>query len=283
MILIADSGSTKSDWVLTNGGDEVTQFNTKGFNPFFHDEKFILEHLSKVNQLNGKLDKIKQVFFYGAGCSSKEMNAIIESALSKLFISANINIDHDLMACALSTYDGKPGISCILGTGSNSCFYDGDQLNEEVPALGYILGDEGSGSYYGKKLLTDYLYKRLPEDIHLDLEKTFNISKSDIFENVYMKPDANTYLASYMKFISTHKSSEYIDNMITNGMKHFMQVHVCCYKKYLEVPCHFIGSVSFHFKEQLFKAAKELNISIGNVIKKPIDGLVDYHIKQGLD
>ena len=280
MILIADSGSTKSDWVLSDGKRENITFSTKGFNPFFHDEKFILEHLSKVGQLNGKVELITNVFFYGAGCSSKEMNDIIDNALSKFFSSAKVLVDHDLMACALSTYDGRPGISCILGTGSNSCFYDGDQLIEEVPALGYILGDEGSGSYYGKKLLTDYLYKRLPEDIHFDLEKTFDISKSDIFENVYMKPDANTYLASFMKFISVHKSSEYIDNMIINGMKHFIQTHVHCYKQHHEVQCHFIGSVSFHFKEQLYKAAKELEIKIGTIIQKPIDGLVNYHINK---
>ena len=279
MILIADSGSTKSDWALTDGENKNILFNTKGFNPFFHDEDFILNHLEKVDQLQGINDKVKHVFFYGAGCSSNKMNAIIKSALSKFFTSANINIDHDLMACALSTYDENPGVSCILGTGSNSCFYDGNQLSEAVPALGYILGDEGSGSYYGKKLLTDYLYNILPADIHSDLENTFQISKSAIFENVYMKPDANTYLASFMKFISNHRNAQYVDTMITNGMKHFMQVHVCCYKQYREVPCHFIGSVSFHFKEQLLKAAKELNISVGNIIKKPIDGLVKYHLK----
>ena len=280
MILIADSGSTKSDWVLTDGINEKITFNTKGFNPFFHDETFILKNLRNVTELKNTAELVKNIFFYGAGCSSKEMNTIIEKALSNFFPSAKIVVDHDLMACALSTYDGNPGISCILGTGSNSCFYDGNQIIEEVPALGYILGDEGSGSYYGKRLLTDYLYNRLPKNIHSDLENTFTISKDSIFENVYMRPNANTYLASFMKFISKYKNSEYIDNMITNGMKHFIETHVLCYNQHTQVSCHFIGSISFHFKDQLLRTANNLNINMGNIIQKPIDGLVNYHLNK---
>ena len=279
MILIVESGSTKSDWVLVSGQKIVGRFKTMGYNPFFHNETIIYNSIRQNNELQSIASKINQVFFYGAGCSSQELNLIVEKALIRFFVNSQVTVDHDLLACALATYDGEPSISCILGTGSNSCLFDGKILSESVPALGYILGDEGSGSYYGKKLLTDFLYNRLPKDINDSFIKTFKINKEEIFDNVYMKPHANVYLASFMPFLSSHISHNYVDEMIKEGMLHFMKNHVCCFENYSQYKVHFIGSMSFIFKKQLENSANKLNVDLGKIIKKPINELVRYHIQ----
>ena len=280
MILIAESGSTKTDWVLVDDNQNWQFFKTIGFNPFFHSSEFIRKNISLNIGLINNSKNVSNVFFYGAGCSSQKMNNIVSKGLSNLFPSANIVVDHDLLACALATYQGEPSISCILGTGSNSCFFDGKNIREEIPSIAYILGDEGSGAYYGKKLLKDYLYKRLPLEIKNDLEKKFNISKSLIFENVYSKPNANVYLASFMKFISEHYNNNYVSEMIYEGMSEFIKVHVCCYAEHKEVKTHFIGSISKIFEKELSIAAKTNNIILGEVIQKPVENLVNYHLKK---
>ena len=278
MILIVESGSTKSDWVLVENGAPTKRFKTMGFNPFFHNEQVISNAINDNQELSDISNNVLRVFFYGAGCSSDEMNAIVSRGLKRVFMNAEVSVDHDLLACALATYEGKPSIACILGTGSNSCYYDGQKLTESVPALGYILGDEGSGSFYGKKLLTDFLYNKLPEDMNRDLLNNFKIDKEIIFENVYRKPHANVYLASFMKFISGYKHTKYVDSMVKNGMEKFIENHVCCYENCKEVKVHFIGSLSFVFQDQLNYAADKLGINVGLVIKNPADNLVSYHI-----
>ena len=157
MILVVESGSTKSDWVLVENKIKIKRFKTMGFNPFFHNETIIYNAIKYNNDLCSISKKVNQVFFYGAGCSSQKMNNVVLSALNSLFPNASSTVDHDLKACALATYEGVPSISCILGTGSNSCFFDGKTIREEVPAIAYVLGDEGSGAFYGKQLLKDYL------------------------------------------------------------------------------------------------------------------------------
>lgn len=279
MYLIADSGSTKCDWMLLKDNNETESFSTMGFNPFFHNETIISNAIKDNAALAKYANDVELIFLYSAGCSSKELKLIVERGLLQVFTKANIYVDHDLVGAAFSTYSGTPGITCIMGTGSNSCFFDGDIVTEEVPALGYILGDEGSGSYFGKKLLADYLYKKLPTEINSLLQDELKLTKKEIFENVYMKPHANVYLASFMKIFSTYKENAYVKNTVAAGMKHFLENHVCCFANYKSVPVHFIGSIAFHFEDILKAEAKKLNIEVGNIIKKPIDGLVDYHLK----
>ena len=279
MILIADSGSTKCDWAIVDYEKNIFNFTTAGINPYFHDEDYITEELLRNTDLMKYSQLVKSVFFYGAGCSSKKLNKIVENALTGIFLEATILIDHDLVAAAYSTYQSEPAITCILGTGSNSCHFDGEVVTEEVPALAYILGDEGSGSYYGKKLLTGFLYKQLPEDMHDALVQEFALTKDMIIEKVYMKPNANVYLASFMKFITKFKHEKFVQDMIKHGMVKFMKIHVCCYKNYTTEKTHFIGSIAFYFEELLREAADELNINVGTITKKPIEGLVKYHIE----
>jgi N-acetylglucosamine kinase-like BadF-type ATPase len=278
MILIAESGSTKTDWVLVNDNKEITMFKTMGFNPFFHSSEFIAEEIQNNKEFYEASKNVDKLYFYGAGCSSVEMNNIVKLGLNKIYPNSAVIVDHDLLACALSTYQGEPSISCILGTGSNSCYFDGKVLREEVPAIAYVLGDEGSGSFYGKKLLRDYLYNQLPESISKDFESQFGNAKADIFENVYMKPHANVYLASFMKFINRHYHHEYVVNMIQHGMNEFMKIHVCCYPEHKSVKTHFIGSISKIFERELIQAAKNNGVILGEIIQKPVDNLVNYHL-----
>jgi N-acetylglucosamine kinase-like BadF-type ATPase len=278
MILIAESGSTKTDWVLVNDNKEITMFKTMGFNPFFHSSEFIAEEIQNNKEFYEASKNVDKLYFYGAGCSSDEMNNIVKLGLSKIYPNSAVIVDHDLLACALSTYQGEPSISCILGTGSNSCYFDGKVLREEVPAIAYVLGDEGSGSFYGKKLLRDYLYNQLPESISKDFESQFGNAKADIFENVYMKPHANVYLASFMKFINRHYHHEYVVNMIQHGMNEFMKIHVCCYPEHKSVKTHFIGSISKIFERELIQAANNNGVILGEIIQKPVDNLVNYHL-----
>jgi len=278
MVLIVDSGSTKSDWVLLKDRDSRELHKTMGFNPYFHNETIITNAIKQNQELSALADGIEQVFYYGAGCSSEEMNGIVRRALKKVFTKAEVQVDHDLVACAYATYTGKTAISCILGTGSNSCHYDGEQLTEAVPALGYILGDEGSGSYFGKKLLSAFLYNKLPEVIAKDLRERFELTKDAIVENVYMRPHANVYLASFMRFIAEHKEHQWVDQTVFEGLTHFITEHVCCFSDHKEVPVHFIGSIGHFFEPQLRRAAEDKWIELGTITRKPIDGLVDYHL-----
>ena len=280
MILIAESGSTKTDWVLIDESNKKHYFKTIGFNPFFHATDFIISTISLNKNLTSFSKSITKLYFYGAGCSSEKMNNVVLSALKSLFPNASSTVDHDLKACALATYEGVPSISCILGTGSNSCFFDGKTIREEVPAIAYVLGDEGSGAFYGKQLLKDYLYNRLPIEIKNDLETKLEISKQKIFDNVYMKPHANVYLASFMKFISTFKDHPYVITMVKEGMDEFVKTHVCCYPESKNVKTHFIGSISKIYEKELKYAADKNGIILGNIIRKPVENLVDYHLRQ---
>lgn len=278
MILIADSGSTKCDWQAVVDKKKGLYTHTKGINPFFHDEDTIESFLQENKDLCAIADSVKKVFIYCAGGSNSELNKLVECGLQRVFKNAEINVEHDLLGAAYSTYTGEANITCILGTGSNSVAFDGENMVEEVPALAYILGDEGSGSYFGKRLLSDYLYNFLPKDIDHVLRNELKLTKNSILENVYMKPYANVYLASFMKTIHRFKDSEYFRPILIEGMKKFLEIHVTCYENHTDVPVNFIGSVAYYFQEELRIAAQDLTISIGNICKKPIDGLVEYHL-----
>lgn len=278
MILIADSGSTKCDWKILDGDREVGSLSTMGFNPYFHNETLINTTIKAQALLYKYADEVSEVWFYSAGCSSPELNKIVERGLRTLFAKAVIHVEHDVLGAALAACQGQPGIACILGTGSNSCYYDGLSTSEVIPSLAYILGDEGSGSWYGKQLLRDYLYlEPIPEGLRAELIEQGH-DKSTIRESLYMKPHANVYLASFMKLISKYRDTDYVQNMIHAGMREFLTRHVCCFANHKEVPVCFVGSIAFFFQDILRDEAQKLGITVGNIIKKPIDGLVQYHL-----
>ena len=280
MIVVADSGSTKCDWILVDEAGEKSETVTIGFNPFFHDEIFIANEIHKNETLRQAGAKVSHVYFYCAGGSSDRLRGIVERGLHLIFTKAEIEVGHDLDGAALATCNGKPGIACILGTGSNSCYYDGKEIHEVVPALAYILGDEGSGSYYGKILLRDFLYKRMPKEIQEKFYERFKLDKDIVFQNVYMKPHGNVYLASFMRFVSDNREDQYIKDMVDEGTYNFMNTHVCCYENYRDVPVHFVGSIAFYFEEILKRVAENLNIKVGVITNKPVEGLVKYHLEK---
>ena len=280
MILVADSGSTKCDWILIDENQNRETTYSMGFNPFFHDSNLVEQKLSENELFQKRRLEIDEVYFYGAGCSSQKRNDIIKQGLARVFENANhILVDHDLTGAALSTTHGKPGITCIIGTGSNSCYFDGEKVYEEVPALGYILGDEASGSYFGKIMLSEWLYHRMPADIAADFQDQYSLTKENIFEAVHSKPNPTVYLASIMQFAGHYKDHTYFRDMIYEGMSKFINIHVWCFEDFRDVPVHFVGSVAYYFKDILEDVARNHRFTVGNIERRPVDSLGDYHSK----
>lgn len=281
MLVVVESGSTKADWMVITSGEEKA-YSTKGFNPYFHSKQDILIELNDHLELDLIKGEVKELYFYGAGCSSSELNKIIENGLKAFFINAKITVSHDLSACAYACYKGVAEIACIIGTGSNSCFYDGNEVYEELPALGHILGDEGSGSYFGKRLLADFLYGKLPAPLHQELIGK-GLNSARIIENVYRKSNANVYIASFMPALVRHKELEYSQSLIKKGFKKFIDTHVKCYSNYKQCEVNFVGSLADLLQEELIAVCEESNITVGRIIRRPLDKLVSYHKnKQGM-
>jgi N-acetylglucosamine kinase-like BadF-type ATPase len=279
MILIAESGSTKCDWVLIdNKGREIDRWNTMGFNPYFHSSDFVYATLSKTDGLRVWAEKIDQTWFYGAGCSTEPLQAIIKEGLDRVFVNDENHVGHDLEAAAYALYEGEPEIACILGTGSNSCYFDGEKIYEEVPSLAYILGDEGSASWIGKRIVSDFLYKRLPEELQVDFKKTYNTCKDEVISSVYNKPHANVYLASFGPFAGKHAEHPYIQNLVKDSFNRFIEVHVLSFKVAKDVPISFVGSVAKVYEDILTKCLDEHGLRKGKVLAKPVNHLIQYHI-----
>ena len=277
MLLICDSGSTKADWILAENGNIIGEFNTPGINPYFHNQETIIASIHKSNDLVKQANKVKTIHFFGAGCSSIERVKTVHDALQLIFDQAKIDVQHDLLCSALATCGDTAGIACILGTGSNSCYYDGEKIIENNHGLGYILGDEGSGSYYGRKLLSNFIYKRLPIKIQNDLELNHHLTKEIIIENVYSKPNANVYLASFAKILYDHKEEDFVKRLVEKGMKEFFENYVITIPEYQVVPVHFVGSIAHFFNDILSNVAAIYGCKLGSVIRRPISGLFDYY------
>ena len=279
MFIVADSGSTKADWILADGKKIIAEFNTMGFNPFFHDEKIIVKALNENKGMKKYASLINEVYFFGAGCSSPKRNKIIHVGLQKFFTKAKIKVEHDMLGASIAACNDSAGIIAILGTGSNCCYYDGKKIVSSYHGLGYILGDEGSGSYYGKKLLTSYLYHLMPDDLNKKFYEKYNLTKEKIIKSVYQQPDANVYLASFAKFLSSYKHHQFIRALIYKGMVDFFESNIVAYPQYKKIPVHFIGSIAFHFRDILEQVAKENKFRIGKILVKPVDELVKYYMK----
>ena len=280
MILIADSGSTKCSWALVDQqGNLIKEISTIGFNPYFIDKKNILKELKKSSLLECAKE-IKEVFFYGAGCSSKDKNKIISDSLQSFFINSKIVVKHDIDAACYAMYKGNPNITCILGTGSNSCFYDGKEIIENAPSLGFLLGDEASGNYFGKKLLSLYFNNIMPEDLKIKFESGFESDLSIIKENIYNNNRSNVYLSKYFPFITENKNHPIIQDLIFNSLNDFFNLHVCCYENYKDLEINFIGSVGYFLSDEINIVAKKHNCMIGDVVKNPINNLINFHFNK---
>ena len=282
MILIADSGSTKCQWIIFNtNGENLFELETIGFNPYFVDDRFILSQLndSELNQYKNRIDSL---YFYGAGCGMQQQRLILADAFKQFFINSSINIYHDLEAACFAMYRGNPNITCILGTGSNSCYFDGSNIIENAPSLGFLLGDEASGNYFGKKILNLYFNNKLPQDLHMLFEKDFNPDLALLKEKIYNNPRSNMYLASYFPFLFENKSHPVIKKIILDGLEHFFDLHVSCFKKHEVKEINFIGSVSFFLRDEISDISHNHNLLIGDIIKNPIKKLIEYHINNNI-
>ena len=282
MILIADSGSTKCSWALCNEkGNIVLECNTIGFNPYFIDSSNILKHLKK-SVLERHKNKIDTVFFYGAGCSSEDKNKIIKEALTVFFDNAEIIVRHDIDAACYAMYKNNPNITCILGTGSNSCYFDGKHILENAPSLGFLVGDEASGNYFGKKMLKLYFNKALSNDLMLKFESNYETNWPIIMENIYGNDRANVYLSKYFPFVSENKNHPIIKDIIYKGLNEFFDLHVLCYKDYKDTEINFIGSVAYYLSNEIYAVAKEHDCKIGDIIQNPIRKLISFHFDKKL-
>lgn len=278
MILIADSGATKTDWLLINGSN-YTLLKTRGINAYYMSSEEI--RLLLENELKPLLpiDSIKSIFFYGSGCSTKSKCEKISEPLRFLCPGATIEVNHDLLAAARALFNRDPGIACILGTGSNSCYYDGKNITRQMVSLGYFFGDEGSGTHLGKLLIADYLKNEMPDTISDMLESEYNLSLEYVLDNIYNNQSPNKFLSSFAPFIQKNSADEYIKALVSNSFKQFFDVGIKKFSGYKTVKAGFVGSIAYHFTDILLEVADENNITIGKIEKSVIEGLKIYHIR----
>jgi glucosamine kinase len=273
--LIADSGATKAEWCLVNNGRKKTIF-TQGISPYFLNTEQIILLLN--NELRGKIRvQIDQIYYYGTGCANPQNALSIKKALQHVFPGAKVQVHTDLMAAARAVCGNEKGIACILGTGSNSCYYNGKKIMKNSPGIGYILGDEGSGAYLGKKVIQYYLYDTFDEDLRARFDAKFVTTPVEILDNVYKKPLANRYMASFAMFLAENRGHYMIENIIEDAMNDFFFQHLCKYTEVWKYPVSFIGSVAFGFKDVILELCNSYEFEPGVILKNPMEGLVKYH------
>ena len=284
MILIADGGSTKVDWVaLDSDKNELFKVRTKGLNPAVVPSEVIKERIVEATQLSDCLLEVTHIFFYGAGCGTALATSILKKVFGLLFTNAAIVVGEDTLAAVYASAGQEPAIVCILGTGSNSSYFDGSSIVSNAVSLGYIVMDEASGNYFGKKLLQGYYYKSMPAHIAASFENCFNLDADEIKYNLYRQPNPNTYLANFASFMFEFKDDAYILNLIEQGFDAFFKVRVLPYQKSKETPIYFIGSIAHYFSDILDKVAFNHDLKISGVIQRPIGNLITYHKKFLLD
>lgn len=281
MIIIADGGSTKTNWCLVNNEGKKTHFDTEGYNPYFASKEYIIQSLQHNLPANLPIDLITEVNYYGAGCSTDDKRQQVADAMQVVFIKARINIGHDLLAAARALLGNSPGFAAILGTGTNTCLYDGKQITQNIDSGAYILGDEGSGCYIGKKLLADYLRGYMPEPVRQLFWDTYHLTPDDVNEQVYTQPRANRFCAGFSKFVyDNHVDVEYSYNLVRAAFQDFFRNLVTHYPNYQQYTFNCIGSMGYNFRNILEELVQENGMVLGNIIRSPIDNLVKYHLEE---
>jgi glucosamine kinase len=279
MILIADSGASKTDWRIIRNDSAISQAQTIGFNPYYQPiaqfEKEVREVL--LPQIGST---ITSIFYYGTGCSSDKNRQLIRTVLEKFFTEAHIEVWHDLLAAARALCGEEEGIACILGTGANSCFYDGSKIVDNVTSLGYLLGDEGSGAYFGKRIVADYLRKDLPEKLWDQFKKRFPMEREEILDRVYNQDMPSRFLGSFSHFIFQHLKEPYCYNLVYQGFSEFFDRNIVKYDRFDKVKIHFVGSVAFYFSDILRQVANDKHVVVKNILETPIAGLTLFHQKE---
>lgn len=274
--LIADSGSTKTDWAVVEDNQLGKVITTKGMNPVFQSTDEMVAEITENLLPHLPTKHFSNIFFYGAGCIPEKVS-VVENALRQvLTVDEKVEVNSDLLAAARALCGKEPGIACILGTGSNSCFYDGKQIAWQVPALGFILGDEGSGANLGKRLVSDILKNQLDDQLKEEFFAQFNTNMADIIENVYRKPFPSRYLASLNVFLEQHKTNKAVHALLVNAFSDFIRRNVMQYD-YHKYPMNCIGTIALVYQSELTEAAQALGVKIGTISKAPMEGLLKYH------
>lgn len=281
MILIADGGSTKADWIALNENkEEAFRVRTLGLNPAIVPEEELENRIVNMFQLVRVKEAVKEIHFYGAGCGTPKPTAILKKVFESIFVNAKVCVAEDMLAAVYAASGKAPAIVCILGTGSNSCYFDGSKAHMLVPSLGYTLMDEASGNYFGKQLIIDYYYKTMPAHIATKFEEAFNLEADYLKKHLYRAANPNMFLASFAKFMFEFKEEMYIRNLIEKGFQVFFNYRILPYKKTVATPIYFIGSIAYFFRDLLEKVAADNQLQITDVIQRPIDNLLQYHKAQ---
>lgn len=281
MIIIADGGSTKTNWCLLDEDGNKSYFNTEGYNPYFVDSQYVASSLLRALPKDLPYEKIQEVNYYGAGVHNEEKGAIVAEALKQIFKYSHIQVGHDLIAAARALLGNKPGFAAILGTGTNTCIYDGSEITHNISSAAYILGDEGSGCYIGKKLLTDYVRGFMPEDVRAVFWETYHLTPDDVMDAVYTKPLANRFCAGFSKFAyDVTVNLEYVRNLVETSFDDFFRNLVSRYPDYQNFTFNCVGSVGYNFRNVLERKAKEYGMPFGKIVRSPIDDLVQFHYEK---
>ncbi len=280
MILIADGGSTKTNWCLINEAGRKIHFNTEGYNPYFAKQDYIEHSLKTTLPDHLTAENVEEVYYYGAGCSTDGNKKIVKDAMQKVFVNAKIEIDHDLLASCRALLGDEPGFAAILGTGTNTCLYDGNEITLNIDSLGYFLGDEGSGSNIGKRLLADYMKGFMPKGLAEQFFNIYGLTNEDIFDNIYNKPLPNRFCASFSKFLYDFKTvyPEYTEDVVDTAFTAFFEKLVIHYPNYKNHLLNCVGSVGYSFRDRLSVIADKYEMGVGKIIRSPIDDLVQYHL-----
>ena len=279
MKLIVDSGSTKTDWIaIDNNGKKLFETQTLGLNPQVLSEYILEERIINNYEIYQSRKKISELFFYGAGCGTEPPKNLIKTVFKPIFENANILIKEDTYAAIYSCCSpGDKAIVSILGTGSNCSYFDGKNVHQKITSLGYILMDDASGNYFGRQLLRDCYFNKMPLNLQEKFKKEFELEAELIKDHLYKKPNPNTYLAKFAKFLVQNKDLKYSKKLIKKGFNLFIKNQIRQFDNHLEVPLHFVGSIGFYLQEDLKKSLDSKGLQCGKILKKPIDGLVAYH------
>lgn len=280
MILIADSGSTKTAWCLISGNQRVKDITTKGINPFYQTEEEIEAELKNTlcQEIGGE-NKINSVYFYGAGCADSQINNKLAKTLQQVLKSDKAEVSSDMLGAARGIFKRQKGIACIMGTGSNSAYYDGNEIVKSIPAGGFIIGDEGSGAVLGKTLIADYIKNQMPENILAEFKKFYNGTYLDVVNHVYKQPFPNRWLANFTKFMYEKREDDYIHNMIVNSFTLFFNRNIKQFDSWENMEVGFVGSIAYYFEKELKEAAQKCEITVSEIYQNPIEGLIEYHSK----
>lgn len=285
MILIVDSGSTKCDWIAVDesGNQLLEKIRTKGLNPAILKEKKLRKIIRKSDALIDNKSAVTHVFFYGAGCGTDKPKAMLAEVLQDIFTNAHIEVQEDTLAAVRATINtpDEAAVVCIMGTGSNCSYFDGKNLEQRVKSLGYTLMDDASGNYYGKELIKDFYYGHMPEATKVSFAEKYNLEADYIKYNLYKQPNPNAYLAAFAEFMFLNKDSDYIKELIKKGVRTFAKNMIMQFTPELKnAPVHFAGSIAFFAQDEIKEVAEELQFKVGNFVRRPIEGLVEYHTKK---